>query len=319
MRYLFLLLILPFVAAAHPGIGIVQDRKGNIFYTDLNHVWKISTSGVKSIAVKDVHTHELFIDAADNLFGEHLWYNGESANTWGHYVWQLRSNGLLDTIIKPTAGFLKDYSFVRDSSGNMYWVERGDISAFKKKTREEIITTIADGKFKDVGWMHAEPSGTIYFVDLHDLYKIDAKKNLSLLAKDITQTSLAFNTMEGRHSLFGLWTDKKKNVYIANYSGQVVKQIDVSGKITNLVYSVTPWSPTGGLFDKEGNLWLLECSLANEHRVRKISHSEFGQAKPPSIIFGNYLLPIIIFLAATLALFLGIKYIIKKRKHQLAG
>ena len=27
---------------AHPGIGIVMDDDGNVFYTDLTHVWKIS-------------------------------------------------------------------------------------------------------------------------------------------------------------------------------------------------------------------------------------------------------------------------------------
>ena len=37
---------------AHPGIGIVQDTQGNIFYTDLVHVWKISPDGERNIAVR---------------------------------------------------------------------------------------------------------------------------------------------------------------------------------------------------------------------------------------------------------------------------
>ncbi len=81
--------------------------------------------------------------------------------------------------------------------------------------------------------MHVTPSGTIYFVDFQDLYKIDASAKFILVAKDVTQTSLAFRPMQGRHSLFGIWADKNNNVYIANYSGQVVKRIDESGKITN--------------------------------------------------------------------------------------
>ena len=35
-----------------------------------------------SIAVHDVHSHELYIDSLDNLYGEHLWYNGETLKTW---------------------------------------------------------------------------------------------------------------------------------------------------------------------------------------------------------------------------------------------
>ena len=73
----------------HPGTGIVEDSKGNIYYTDLEQVWKISLDGKREVVVKNVHSHELFMDQQDNLFGEHLWYNGERANTWGYYVWRL--------------------------------------------------------------------------------------------------------------------------------------------------------------------------------------------------------------------------------------
>jgi hypothetical protein len=33
-----------FAAAAHghPGVGIVQDSRGNVFFTDLKQVWKIA-------------------------------------------------------------------------------------------------------------------------------------------------------------------------------------------------------------------------------------------------------------------------------------
>lgn len=90
---------------AHPGVGIVQDSKGNIFYTDLKHVWKIQTDGKKSIAVQNVHTHELFMDEHDNLFGEHLWYEGEETDKWGHYVWRLSADGKFEKIIPDSEGF----------------------------------------------------------------------------------------------------------------------------------------------------------------------------------------------------------------------
>ena len=35
---------------AHPGIGIVKDSKGNIYYTDLKQVWKISSDGSKLLS-----------------------------------------------------------------------------------------------------------------------------------------------------------------------------------------------------------------------------------------------------------------------------
>src|SRR5688572_23144493 len=81
-----LLFLISATMLAHPGVGIVMDSRGNVFYTDLSHVWKIAPDGAKTIAVRGVHTHELALDSADNLFGEHLWYEGDATRPWAHRV-----------------------------------------------------------------------------------------------------------------------------------------------------------------------------------------------------------------------------------------
>lgn len=48
---LLVFLLLPEMVSAHPGWGIVLDRQGNVFYTDLENVWRIDASGRKTIAV----------------------------------------------------------------------------------------------------------------------------------------------------------------------------------------------------------------------------------------------------------------------------
>ena len=65
------------IAFAHTGIGIVMDKHGNVYYTDLKQIWKISPDGTKRIVVPNVHTHELYLDSLGNLYGEHLRYEGE--------------------------------------------------------------------------------------------------------------------------------------------------------------------------------------------------------------------------------------------------
>src|SRR5262245_61408252 len=82
-------------AHAHPGVGIVQDSRGNIFYTDLKQVWKLAPDGKKSVAVPNIHTHELCLDDEDNLSGEHLWYEGDATKKWGHRVWRMTKDGTL--------------------------------------------------------------------------------------------------------------------------------------------------------------------------------------------------------------------------------
>jgi hypothetical protein len=62
MKKIILILPILFIHTlmnAHPGIGIVKDSKGNIYYTDLAKVWKVTASGEKSVVVDRVHTHEL--------------------------------------------------------------------------------------------------------------------------------------------------------------------------------------------------------------------------------------------------------------------
>ena len=166
------LFLISFTVTAHPGIGIVKDSKGNIYYTDLAKVWKISLDGSKTVVVSGVHTHELYIDEHDNLYGEHLWYNGESKDTWGHYVWCLKNTGELVKEIKPTEGFLSNYSFVRDSSGNMYWVERFTTSRIMKKTKDGAITKLIEGNFGFISWLTCIKNGSLYFTESNKLHKL---------------------------------------------------------------------------------------------------------------------------------------------------
>jgi sugar lactone lactonase YvrE len=68
----------------------------------------------------------------------------------------------------------------------------------------------------------------------------------------------------------GLWVDRLGNVYAADYSGSKVKRIDRQGRVTVVARSPFPWGPTGGAFDRAGNLWLLEYNIVNQARARKV-------------------------------------------------
>jgi len=302
------------IAFSHPGIGIVKDSKGNIFYSDLKHVWKIPAGGgQKTVVVHNVHTHELHMDARDNLYGEHTWYNGEHLNTWGHYVWCLKSDGALVRVKDSTAGFLENYSFVQDIEGNMYWVERWKVSRFKKKTPGGQITTIAEGKFRDVRWMHCTKDGVIYFLDLEKLYVLRNGK-ITLLADDLAESTTAFSFVGERHNPYGLWTDANENIYVAVFGGQLVKKITPSGKVTIFLHSTSPWSPTSGVFDHQGNLWLQEYSITNDCRVRKIERASLAGQQHNAAFMMNDAFPF----AVAAAVLLGIMVVLNPFPKQKA-
>ena len=304
---------------AHPGIGIVKDSKGFIYYTDLKNVYRVNPHTMKEmIAVRSVHTHELYIDNNDNLFGEHLWYNGEQLNTWGHYVWRMNSNGRLDSVIKPTEGFLDNYSFNRDSSGNMYWVQRFTISRFKIKSVDGTIRTIAEGKFKDIRWMYVTKAGIIYFTDLTDLYKLDKKGKFTLLAKDLHERTSIFEYGSLKHNIFGIWTDKDENIYTAVTGGQLVKKITQNGKISHVAYSSGGWGPTGGVFDNQGNLWLLESKTGpgNPVRIRKIDAEKMEEKPAAGTYWFNKIRPMLIIGALAFLLLKLILLVVKKLRSK---
>jgi hypothetical protein len=255
---------------AHPSVSVVMDRRGNVYYSDLEQVWKVAPDGRKTVAVPRVHTHELWLDAGDNLYGEHLWYEGEATNRWGFRVWRRTPEGAVAEVVPARHGFRTDYSFVRDAAGNMYSVDR-DASpvAFRRRAPDGSVSTIARCRdCRDVRWMTAEPDGVLWFIDDLDLREVSSTGAIRTVAKGVGRRTIT-QPQVGRHVVMGLWTDPARNVYAAVYGSREVVRVSPEGRATVVARSSLPWSPTGGLVAPDGELWLLEWSYTNAARVRR--------------------------------------------------
>lgn len=262
-------------AFAHPPVTVAVDRQGYAYYSDLNQVWRVAPDGTKTIAVPNVHTHELYLDAAGNLFGEHLWYEGERTDKWGHYVWRRGPDGKIVKVIPDRAGFLENYSFVRDAAGNMYFADRDRKRVQKRATNG--TTTVVASNLKNIRWMTAAHDGTLHLVDEKQLVRITPRGEATVVTRRLAKSPRA-----GIHSVMGLWSDRAGNVYAAVYDEDVVKRIAPDGKVTIAARSSGMWSPAGGAFAPNGDLLLLEWSTANEARLRRIpvariEHARSGQ------------------------------------------
>jgi lipid-A-disaccharide synthase-like uncharacterized protein len=292
MRYFVLLcfIICSSILKADPGVGIVIDSKGNLFYTDLIHVWMIKPDGTKSIAVPNVHTHELHMNTKDELFGEHLWYNGEQLNTWGHYLWKRNADGTIIKIKDSTAGFT-DESFVRDIAGNKYSVERDIPSKFWMTDTTGNKILLGQASLSGISRLHISPGGTLYFSNKDGLYSIPPGDTLQVFIKDVGKLSWLDQLGNGSHGIMSTWSDKKGNVYIA--SGGTIIQI-TKKKLANVIYkSSGDWKPSGGLFAPNGDFWVLEYNSRNEVRVNKISIEEQKKIVKDSA-FTVYIMPLLI-------------------------
>ena len=262
---------------AHPPVTVVVDRQGNAYYSDLNRVWKVAPDGTKTVAVPNVHTHELYLDAQGNLFGEHLWYEGERTDKWGHYVWRRGTDGKIVKVIPDTVGFLENYSFVRDAAGNMYFADR-DRKRVQKRAANGTTTVVASN-LQNIRWMTAGSDGTVHLIDRTDLVRITPRGEAAVVARELARPSLFGIHIGPQHSVMGLWTDRARNVYAAVYEEDLVKRIAPNGKVTVAATSSGMWSPVGGAFAPNGDLLLLEWSTTNQARLRRIAGAGAGDPR----------------------------------------
>lgn len=263
---LFVLAFVAVTASAHPPVSVVVDRHGNAYYSDLHHVWRVAPDGTAAAVVRNVHTHELYLDAHGNLYGEHLWYEGERTDKWGHDYWRRSPDGRFVKLIADREGFPRDYSFVRDAAGNMYRASQ-DRKRVEKRAPDGRTTVVATG-LKNIRWMIGAADGTLHLIDELDLVRIDPKGKVTRVVRKVARGSLI--PFGAQHSVMGLWTDRAGNVYAASYAEGKVKRITPGGTMTVFAESHGGWKPVGGAFAPSGDLLLLEASPANEIRLRRI-------------------------------------------------
>jgi hypothetical protein len=294
-------------ASAHPGIGLVIDKKGNIYYTDLRQIWKQTPTGEKSIAVAGVHSHELYIDNDDNLFGEHLWYE-PGTDKFYHYQWCLKNTGQLIRLTENIEAYTQpqSFSFVRDDNGNMYWYERSttDSIYFIRKDEAGNKKKIASGIFNDIRWMFSTHKGEIYFLDLDDLYKITDQNNFQLIAKNLCTGTLWTMVFGKQHSVFGIWQDNVGNIYAAVTEDRCIKKITPDGEVT-IVYRSEGSSPINGLFDSKGKLWVLEDDGIRQVELTTISKGWILFSNNSKLLYG---------IIGLVAVFISIKLLARRRK-----
>lgn len=264
-----LLLLVPFVGYAHPGVGIVKDSKGNIFFTDLHQVWKISNSK-RTVVVPNVHTHELYIDENDNLFGEGGYYDDKAVKFY-HYLWVLRPNGRIDTVVGMKEQYIhQDFSLAKDKKGYEFYIKRflrphTDTNHIYRRSPDGKEIVLTTGNFNDVNWLHPQEDGSLLYASKNIIFRVDSSGAIKLVTEKIRNQDGP--TPRNGILIWGIWQDNAGNVYAAVYSDKTIKKIDPNGDVTTIYKSKGKWSPLHGVFDIKGKLWVLENSEKNDVQV----------------------------------------------------
>lgn len=268
---LLLAALLPALGHAHPAVSVVMDSRGVVYYSDLENVWMIRPDGTKALAVEGVHTHALWIDAEDALYGEDVANVGEA---YRHRVWKRTPGGALTDVLPWREGHpvdYGDYGFVRDGQGRSYVLRHAE-RRLDVRADGRLLRSISLGGLG--GFIHGAtrgPDGALFVGVGAAVYRIAPGGAAPVrLAEDLAERTLRFFFVHDRHALMGLWTNAAGHVYVAVFAGQVVKKITPEGAVTTVYRAEGAWSPSGGLVAPDGALWILEFSASNRARVRRI-------------------------------------------------
>ncbi len=263
-------------ALAHPGIGLVYDGKKTIYFTDLVHVWKLDiTTGEPEIFLENIHTHELYLDPQGHLYGEHYWYV-ESEGKFKNYIWKADEKGILTKIIEDRYDENNDFSFVRNNRFESFEIRKTADNYEIIKSDSVTETVLHQAKLKHPTWKYLTKKEELLFIDYPSLYLANSS-DMVLLESDISSSRFPFSLQSENHSIYGVWTDQNENIYVALYGGRQVIKIDKEGYMNRILTSSFLWSPVNGVFDKNEDLWLMECRIGGEIRVRKIEQSELNK------------------------------------------
>ena len=282
---------------AHPATGIVVDRKGQVYFSDLETIWKIDLQGKLSVfraGVSGRHVHELSIDDQDNIYGADLSYN-PATKGFPSDVWKMTPEGKFTYLLEPTEHPPRGISIWRDREGNMYLVDQNNHTKSQtlllRRSPDGKVTTLAgssyghkDGRgteanFSSVGGMAFGTDGSLYLTDGTSVRKVLMDGTVTTLAKDLN-----FRTAEDKPALFGgaygslagLGVDRNGNVYVADAGNRRLLKIGTDGKVEVVYRAEPPFFPNGVVATPTGDIYVMEVgftppSSSSGPRVRKLS------------------------------------------------
>jgi hypothetical protein len=260
---------------AHPGSGIVVDRRGEVYFLDTGSgVWKIDLQG-KLTHLPGPRFHWMTLDADDCFSTTHL------------------PNGARGDVTRvgtsPTLLVASDYPLAIAASGNLYYPSYTAGSGLQlieltPADQTRVMTTLSTAGSENLRWLNglaAGADGSLYYTEDDAIRRISTRGEVStIIAKPKIPTCVSI-AGTSRPMLRGLAADSQGTIYVAASGCGSVLKVSASGQVTTIHQLQSPWTPTAvALF--EGNIYVLEylqtaASMEPEDRsawlprVRKIT------------------------------------------------
>jgi DNA-binding beta-propeller fold protein YncE len=234
-----LVALLPTSISAHTGSGIAVDRLGQVYFLDTGSgLWRIDTKGTLT-HLSRVLNHWLAVDEESGFASTTL------------------PTGSLGEISKvgsrPTILLSSDYPIAMGQDGNLYYPfgRAGCLRIMRMlpsgatAVLATLPTTTSGHPLPHVNGLSGGPDGSLYYTEDSSIRRINAQGVVSTVA---TIPALAGGpSIPGTDIhpyLRGLVVDANGQIYVADNGDARVLKITPDGKITTLVQTQSPWSPT---------------------------------------------------------------------------
>jgi hypothetical protein len=276
-------------ASAHPTWGIAADASGQVWFSQLESVWRIDARGGLHLirpAVEGHHVHELRLDASGNLIGEELSYDPET-QLYHSAVWEVTPSGAAHYLLAPTTSPPLGFGIWSDRAGNRYQVQwndnqRRNLLVFRRAPDGRVTRLLGSAAeaagyrpsvLYNSGGFAIAADGTAFFTDRASLYAIapgGAVQRLATLCEEVAKRPCARPA-----NLRGIALGLGGSLYLADAAGRRVLRREPGGRFQSLLASGAGWSPHGVALSADA-LFVLEFTdhrqgVPDQVRVRKLA------------------------------------------------
>ena len=307
---------------AHEGWGIVFDRQGQIYFSDIptNTIWRITHTGnLEKVLSK--HSHALFLGEDGSIYGTQEHHAAAIGS-----VWRIAPDGSFANVFTPAPDFpLNLHPFIIDPENNIYSTNSisfpnqsdkvmllkaepdGNVTLLAGSTRGYLDGRGSEAQFSGIDGMAWASDGSLYLTDGVYVRRVTTDGVVTTLGKG------ALTTPSYGEDLMGLAVSPSGSVYVADYSQRRVLQLMPDGNTRTVLETGLIWSPTGITIVGE-DLYVLEhlrmplvilgdLGIGPYARVRKISPD--GKVVRIATVWGRNTLTfaIVLFAIGTLLIF----------------
>lgn len=259
--------LVPPVAEAHIGAGIVADREGRVYFLDTmrGHVWMVDAAGQLKSLAEHKHGDALILGADGNLYCEDVISGG---------VWKITPQGVATEVLsKAQRSAIVGWTYLLTvgPDGSFYFVSgypdqvrlskispSGKASMLAGSTRGTADGPAREAQFREVRAAAWGADGTLYLIDGDSIRKLSADGIVSTLAGGPDEGFADGAGPAARfHHPSGLALDAQGNVFVADYDNHKVRKISPSGEVSTVEGAGQDWTPVG-VAVAGGELYVLE-------------------------------------------------------------